>query len=179
MSDLAQSTPTDRGATKAFFRSPTLRLVLVATLVLALLITLMMVRGLVSEREQRYNTVVSEIAALWGGEQLVGGPLLTVPYRVVQEDDDGNRRWSLRDLHVLPARLEIDATLEPQRRNRGIYEVVVYELDLTIRGEIEPPGPESWPVPAEDLLWSDRVSRASHENASWPPPTRTWRLTPL
>ena len=49
--------------------------------VLALLMTipLMQVSGLVNERQQLRETAVAQIAQGWGGQQVVGGPVLTVP----------------------------------------------------------------------------------------------------
>ena len=98
----ASSVPRPSGS-RAFFASPTFKVFLGGFLVLVLLLPLGMVRNLVAERERRHDAVVAEIAALWGSQQLVGGPVLTLPYRVWWETltssrsaatEGCTRRWS-------------------------------------------------------------------------------------
>ena len=69
-----------------------LKLLLVCLLVLAMGIPLLVVGGLVGERETRARDVTAEIGAAAGGSQVVGGPILLVPYsRTVETTDDQGR----------------------------------------------------------------------------------------
>lgn len=133
--------------------SPTLKLLGVGMLVLVLLIPVAMVRSLIHERESRYHSVVAEIGTLWGQRQIVGGPILSVPYRLWSEDNRGTQRSSLDVAHFLPEELHIRVHLEPERRHRGLFEAVVYRLEATLEGEIGPPSFEPWGVAPEDVLW--------------------------
>ena len=57
-----------------------LKLLLVCLLVLAMGIPLIIVGGLVGERQARANQVTSELGLANGGPQVIGGPMLLVPY---------------------------------------------------------------------------------------------------
>ena len=56
-----------------FFRSPAFKLFLIGGIIIVLLIPLVLVLGLVDERQQRSSSVVSEIAGSWGGAQALAG----------------------------------------------------------------------------------------------------------
>ena len=59
--------------------SVTLRLVTMGILILLLLIPVNMVESLIREREYRKEDAVKEVSGKWGNEQIVAGPVLTVP----------------------------------------------------------------------------------------------------
>ncbi len=63
-----------------FVDSLTLRSVVVAVLALLMLIPLSMVSGVVRERHGLYRIVLNDIAGTWGGQQIIKGPVLVVPY---------------------------------------------------------------------------------------------------
>jgi inner membrane protein involved in colicin E2 resistance len=69
-----------------------LKLLLVCVLVLAMGVPLLVVGGLVAERENRARQVTAQIGGAAGGSQVIGGPMLLVPYsRTVEVTDDQNR----------------------------------------------------------------------------------------
>src|SRR5438093_9279336 len=57
------------------------RLAVMGALLIALLVPLNMVQSVVSERAWRRNAVADEVGATWGSAQVIGGPVLMVPYR--------------------------------------------------------------------------------------------------
>ena len=61
--------------------SPIARLLIMGVILMMLNVPLTMMCGVVGERASRRNQVVSEVSGSWGGEQTVGGPVLSVPYR--------------------------------------------------------------------------------------------------
>lgn len=77
--------------------SLTVRSIVVGVLVLIMLIPLMMVEGVITERSYLYDSVLEDIASTWGQAQTLTGPLLVVPFThrsITQEtitDKDGNR----------------------------------------------------------------------------------------
>jgi len=111
---------------------PTAKLLVLGGLVLVLLIPVSSVLSLVRERQARAEQVREEIGALWGREQILGAAVLTLPVRVHHGDtvNQGN-------VHLLPAAIHWRGELSPQLRNRGIFDVPVYEARLRAEGWFE------------------------------------------
>src|SRR5829696_3962992 len=96
------------------------RLVVMGVLTIALLIPLAWVFSVVSERAARRTGAVSEVSATWGGVQVIGGPVLTVPYSYTWIDSAGRQQRGTNLAHFLPRDLQIDGTLATETRRRGI-----------------------------------------------------------
>ena len=62
-----------------------LKFAMVIGMTLAILVPLLMIRGVIEERQSYRNEVVRDIAGKYGGRQTVAGPVLVVPY----EENDG------------------------------------------------------------------------------------------
>jgi inner membrane protein len=107
-----------------------LKLLLVCLLVLAMGVPLLVVGALVAERQGRANQVTAEIGALAGGSQVVGGPMLLVPYeRTVEVTDDQNRvtrRLDRGTYVIFPETGSANAELTVENRRRGIYRAATY-----------------------------------------------------
>ncbi len=132
---------TDTAFRSAPSRGPILKLVLIAGLTVALLLPLGLMLGLIGERQARQASVEHEIGALWGRSQQLGGPILVVPARrlvVVDEPGENGRRPVRRVVEepvvLLPDDYQIDATVQPETRRRGLFETVVYRLEVTLSG---------------------------------------------
>lgn len=134
----------------------TLRVALIAVMALLMLIPLSMVESLIHEREWTKQSAQQEVSATWGGPQVVTGPVISVPYetQVRVESTEGGGRYELRNViahaHFLPETLDIATDLEPEKRKRGIYEVVVYRGSITLSGKFKP-------LSANDLDLNDRL----------------------
>src|SRR6266478_9637107 len=61
--------------------STIIKLLGVGALVLILLIPLLMITGVLTDRLQRRNEAVADITSSWGKEQSVIGPVLGIPYQ--------------------------------------------------------------------------------------------------
>jgi inner membrane protein len=131
------------------------KMAILGILVLLLLIPLGMVGSLISEREARREQAAGEVAATWGKSQLLGGPVLTVPYRQHTTDDKGKELAWITYARFLPATLKVDGRVLPERRNRGIFEAVVYRADLRWTGAFRRPSFTGWGVAPQDILWND------------------------
>lgn len=107
-----------------------LKLLLVCLLVLAMGVPLLVVGALVAEREGRARAVTAEIGANAGGSQVVGGPMLLVPYtRAVEAPDDQGRtqRRVDRGTYVVFAETgAADTNLVVEDRRLGIYKAAIY-----------------------------------------------------
>ena len=134
-------------------RSPIVRLLVMGALLLALNVPLTMMCGVVGERAARRNAVAREVSGDWGGEQMIAGPVLSIPYRHAWIDANGREQSSTEFYHFLPESLEIDGTLEPAERRRTLFTVIVYTARLKIRGRFAPPRLTNLrPVPTA-VLW--------------------------
>lgn len=112
----------------------------IVLIALLLLIPTGMIKSIIYEREQTQREAIDEVSEKWGGEQTLQGPVLTIPYtRYVKEIDKATAKETLvqitERLHVLPSKLDIQASVKPDRRHRGVYEIVVYNSALHVSGE--------------------------------------------
>ncbi len=108
-------------------------------LILILLIPTSMVKDLIDEREDVQTNAIDEVSLKWGSGQTITGPFISIPYdRYVKRF---NKKDSINEIvkikewaHFLPENLDIRGEIKPEKRYRGIYEVVVYESKLKING---------------------------------------------
>src|SRR5256885_13897761 len=123
--------------------STIIKLLGVGALVLVLMIPLMMISGVLSDRLTRRNEAVAEITSSWGKEQNVIGPVLGIPfqykYKTVKEEDIGGGKVQRREVeetavataYFLPETLNITGDVQTQTLHRGIYEAAVYRANAT------------------------------------------------
>lgn len=119
-------------------RSVTLKLISIGILTLLMLIPTGMISSLIFERKQLRDASLAEVSSKWGEVQLIGGPVLTVPYMVRSKDDKGAITYTEEYAHFLPEELDITGNLVPEKRYRGIYVVVLYNTKLTVKGKFNP-----------------------------------------
>lgn len=110
-----------------------LKLATLGVLTLLLLIPVASLLGLVRERQSRESRVHAEIADLWGGQQVLGAAVLTLPIRKRVGDGIVESRR-----HFLPVQADWAGTLKAESRNRGIFEVPVYQAQLVAFGRFAP-----------------------------------------
>jgi inner membrane protein len=122
--------------------SVSLKMAVIGFLILILLIPIAMLRGVVEERSHLRETAAADIMRGWGGPQLVAGPVLMIPARVVTSDSHSRRVADTR-LNALPETLEIEVDLESQVLYRGIHEVPVYRAKTRITGVLRVPDEEA------------------------------------
>jgi inner membrane protein len=132
-----------------------LKLALVGFLLLVFLIPLQLIRGLVEERSRTRSAAEEEVLASWGGEQVVAGPLLVVPYLVQRKDERGKVETLTERAYFLPDSVAVTGTVDTQTRSRGIYDVTLYTGQLTVAGRFRAPDLSGWRIPAADILWEE------------------------
>jgi inner membrane protein len=137
--------------------SATARLSVMAVLAIMLLVPLGWVRSIVSERATRRAEAVTEVSGTWGGPQIVGGPVLTVPYTVTWVDNAGRQQRTLGRACFLPRNVQIDGQVTTDLRRRGIFEVPVYRTTLKVSGVFVRPDLD-WVRPAPEHIDWDRAS---------------------
>lgn len=108
---------------------------LTAGLILAMLIPVVFVSNLVTEREKRQQEVVKEVTGSWATQQTVSGPFLCIPYTETQKD---NKDLVInKNLYVLPEQLNVDGIVKPEVRPRSIYKVLLYRSDIKMNGSFK------------------------------------------
>lgn len=90
------------------------------------------------DRQSRSETARTSIAEGWGGPQTIAGPVLVIPYQAQTTEtvEEGGKqvtksRLVWRELTLAPETASIESTLKPERRQRSIYEAVVYEAGIS------------------------------------------------
>jgi inner membrane protein len=143
--------------------SKTLRLLLVGVLALVLQIPIVMIGGLVGERESRRREAVGEVSSKWGNVQVVTGPALVVPYgvRIVERASDGEltSRVESRAAVFLPDRLAVRGDIDSATRTRGIFSVPVFTLEATVEGAFTRPDFTGLGIEPDFVSW-DRAQLA-------------------
>lgn len=104
---------------------------------LLLLIPASMIKSLIKERENTQIEAIREVSSKWGGEQTISGPYVSIPYlRYVKQfsrKDSIDKIVLVKEyIHFLPSTLNINGSISPERRNRGIYDIVVYNSKIII-----------------------------------------------
>lgn len=107
-----------------------LKIILIAFLIALSFIPMSMIRGLISEREQTANEAAKEVQQKWSGSQTLVGPVLTIPYKYQDEKGETQNGY----INYLPENLNISGNINTQELKRGLYEIVVYNSTLELKG---------------------------------------------
>ena len=141
-------------------RSPAFKFFLIAFLILLLLVPLVIVGVLVSEREARSRTVTADVARTWGGMQQVTGPYLVVPYSVRIETQEGDKviqRLAERRAVFLPEEFTVTGDAKSGVLSRSIFDVNVYTATLAIAGSFAAPDVADVDPNAISVRWQDAI----------------------
>jgi inner membrane protein len=116
--------------------SVALRIILIASIIILLIIPLLMVQSLITDRQSYRQEAVNEISKSWAGVQTIAGPMITVSRKVEKTDGKGNKYFVFKDDYYLPETLKIDVEVMPEKRYKGIYEVMLYKSKIKMSGTL-------------------------------------------
>ncbi len=121
----------------------------IALLIVLLLIPLLMIDGLIGDRQKYRDEVLQDIARSASYSQHLTGPLVVVPYpstirawvavdktsqkRVLQE------REQRGELYFLPDGFSLDGQMRTELRHRGIYQARLFHVDSKVGGSFQVP----------------------------------------
>lgn len=128
------------------------RLAIIIALSLLLTIPAMMIEGLINERSQSGTEAVLEVGSKWGGQQTLTGPVLTIPFTKVVMSE-GKAQTVTQNLYILPESLKVNTTLKPEKRYRGIFEVVLYQSEIKLDGEFVLPNLKEFGLTPDQMQW--------------------------
>ncbi|MEZ4942322.1 MAG: cell envelope integrity protein CreD [Saprospiraceae bacterium] len=129
------------------------KLASIGFLTLLLLIPNAMIQDLVRERQSRQAEAINEVSASWGAPQTVTGPVLSIPYSEWVQLENDKRVESIQTACFLPQAVHVDGKVDPELRKRGIYEIVLYQSDMTITGAFGKPDFAALNIRPEDVHW--------------------------
>jgi inner membrane protein len=104
-----------------------LKAAIIVVLIMVLLIPANMIQNLIWERRDRQEEASKEVSSRWGNEQNITGPVLAVPYKASPGNEDTY-------VYLLPENLKINGELLPEKLQRGIFNVAVYNAKLQLSG---------------------------------------------
>lgn len=109
----------------------TLKILLIGVLIVVLIIPMFMIQNLISEREDTAKEATNEVQQKWSGPQTIIGPVLTLSY--TYKDEEGKTQVGY--VNYLPEQLDITGNVATQELKRGLYEMIVYNSSLELRGK--------------------------------------------
>ena len=153
--------------------SPGIRLLFVALVGAVLALPLMLVYALVYDRQDQAQTAQGQINAGWGGPQVVSGPVVVVPFRTTQsqnEEVDGKRTTRVVEveklLYISPVTNAVSTEVLPQERKKSIYSSVLFEAKVSGQASFALPADLSrFGVTRERLMWDRAELRMGASDA--------------
>jgi inner membrane protein len=139
-----------------FFNSYSVKMVIISVMAVFLLIPSFLIQDIIRERIALSEKVKNELYSQWGGQQVVAGPVLNIPYSLTEPGEKNQAPYERHGVaHFLPESLKTDVTLNPEKRKRGIYEAVVYEGKISIKGTFTPPDVSRLDLPGARFNWNE------------------------
>ena len=133
--------------------SASIKVLVIGALILILLIPVSMIKGVVHDRIRVHNDARFDIMRSWGGQQLLSGPILVLPYRAVHINKAGDQIVRTDYAYILPSRLDIDVEVNPEVLYRGMHKVPIYSANLTLKGAFNSPDFAALAPTSSDVEW--------------------------
>ncbi len=154
-------------------KSPGIKLLFAVLIGLALIVPLVFVYALVNDRQGQSRNAQQSIAAGWGGSQVIAGPVIVVPFKAtqIQNEEVGGKTISRtveveRQLFISPVANAVTTALKPQERRKSIYSSVLFEADVSGQARFALPADlPRFGVTAEKLEWDRAELRIGTSDA--------------
>ncbi|QGN56290.1 cell envelope integrity protein CreD [Novosphingobium sp. Gsoil 351] len=154
-------------------RSPGMKLLFVAIVAAVLIIPLMLVYALVYDRQDQSRTAQAAIAAGWGGPQVIAGPVIVVPFRTTQtQNEEVGGRTVTRTveveklLYISPVENRVRTAISPREKHKSIYKSVLFQARVAGTARFALPADlERFGVTRERLLWDRAELRMGASDA--------------
>ena len=112
-----------------------LKLALTAVMVLLLLIPLAMVKNQIQDRQWALSDSQKEVAASWGLDQTLTGPVLQINYEEWGKNASGESFLVNKTSDIYPRTLNYEIETTTQELHRSIYDIMVYGADVVVTGD--------------------------------------------
>lgn len=147
----------------SFFQTNTAKMIMVGILTLVLLIPLNLVQDLIMERSGRKLEATQQIAERWGGNVMMMGPILKVPYTFQQETEVIDQKTNKKTIQIktfvdyayfFPSDLNYNTKVDKvDQQKYGIYKAVVFKSKITTSGNFKEFDLEKLGLNAEKMQW--------------------------
>lgn len=127
--------------------------IITGVLILVMLIPMIFVSELVTEREKRRAEVIKDVSEKWAIGQTLSGPYLYVPYKIEYKDEKGQITSTYDHFFILPENLSVTGNVDTEERKRSIYKVLLYKTQLTNTGDFLIQIPSN--VNPSSIIWDD------------------------
>ncbi|MCB2100122.1 MAG: inner membrane CreD family protein [Rhodobacterales bacterium] len=131
------------------------KLALLGVLVLATVLAGLPIRHQIFERQALQDQVEQAFSDTWGASQLVGSPILVVPYGDTTGWEPGTAK---RFFFFTADALEVTSEIHPETRRRGLFQATVFSARVAMTGRFTLPS-------ADDLKALPNGQRAA--NLDW------------
>jgi inner membrane protein len=132
-------------------QSLTIKMMLLAFLGLFLLAPLEMIQSIIRERQKTSESVKKEITTQWAGKQIISGPVLNIPVKIIPLKKEAEPYKTI--FHLMPEKLLITGNIQTEKRHRSIYQAVVYSGEMNISGSFKIP--EINTGENQEILWGE------------------------
>jgi inner membrane protein len=167
-----------------------IRFLIVGLLTLLMFIPLFFVSEIVQSRKFYSEDTLRDVGREWGGEQIISGPVLVVPVEEtvdhitsedvvdpitgeVKLDENGNvvskrvmQRVTQRraPIYIYPGQFDVAIDTQTQVRHRGIFNVPVYQADLSVEFDFPTDQIADMAVNEEVILWDETAMMVDLSN---------------
>lgn len=131
---------TTSAATENAGRRVSVKMAIIVVLSLLLLIPIGMIEGLIEERKNSSEYTIEKVTGQWCLSQQIVGPTLTVAkpyYTSVKDGEEMRRVKEMKNVVVLPKKLNIKGDIHNQSRKKGLYQISLYTAPIEIDGSFE------------------------------------------
>jgi len=128
---------------------------IIGALALLLLVPADFVQNLIKEREARQKEAFIEVSSKWANRQNITGPVLVIPYTKAAKDNNGLPVTIKSFAYFLPDRLNIESAVRPEKRYRGIYEVMLYSSSIKLDGSFAALPLQKLNLTPADMVWNE------------------------
>ena len=131
-------------------------------MMLLLLIPLAFIRSLVNDRERYQRTAEASIMEPAGGEPVIEGLVLAVPYdEVVEYTDPSQKTVQKRKksdyILTVPETYQLVTQIDPYRLSRGIFTVPIFNGDLAVKATFSGFQFSQFNIAEKDIRYKDAV----------------------
>ena len=131
-----------------------LKLLLVCMLALSMAIPALFVYGVVIERSSGAYEAVADVSKRVGGEQMILGPVLALPYSLAPDTNKlDNVTFGVAVAYAETGAVDTDVQVES--KSRGIHQVPVFEADMTFTARFDPDALRNAVPEGAAPIWSD------------------------
>lgn len=128
---------------------------LIGAMALLLLIPAYFVKNLIEEREARQKEAFTEVSSKWAGKQTITGPVLVLPYMDNMYGANFATTPVRKVAYILPDKLNIQSEVNPEKKYRGIYQVMLYSSDIKVNGKFNALPLEQLKINPTHVIWSE------------------------